>query len=116
MLTIVGGALRRYLSAKGELPDTSMVAMAPISVRSADQMKSAGNQVTAMLVLLGTDIADPRARLAAVRQSTHEQKEFSSAIGAQTLSGYSEFLPGGLAALGGPHGEPSRKWPIAPSR
>ena len=99
VLTVVGGALRRYLGAKGELPEQSLVAMAPISVRSQDQMKAAGNQVTAMLVLLGTDIADPRARLAAVRQSTHEQKEFSAAIGAQTLAGYSEFVPGGLAAL-----------------
>src|SRR4051794_4323134 len=99
VLTVVGGALRRYLSAKKELPDSSLVAMAPISVRSEDQKRAAGNQVTAMLALLGTDIADPRARLAAVRQSTHEQKEFSTAIGAQALSGYSEFLPGGLAAL-----------------
>jgi WS/DGAT/MGAT family acyltransferase len=99
VLTIVGGALRRYLTDKGELPETSLIAMAPISVRSDDQRKAAGNQVTAMLVTLGTDIADPRERLAAVRQSTHEQKEFSTAIGAPQLSGYSEFLPGGLAAL-----------------
>jgi diacylglycerol O-acyltransferase len=99
VLSVVGGALRRYLSAKGELPEQSLIAMAPISIRSQDQLKAAGNQVTAMLVLLGTDIADPRARLAAVRQSTHEQKEFSAAIGAQALAGYSEFLPGGLAGL-----------------
>ena len=66
VLTVVGGALRRYLSDKNELPDSSLVAMAPISVRSEDQKRAAGNQVTAMLVLLGTDIADPRARLAAV--------------------------------------------------
>jgi len=99
VLAVVGGALRRYLMAKGELPDAPLVSMAPISVRSEGQMKAAGNQVTAMIVLLGTDIADPLERLAAVRQSTHEQKEFSSAIGAAALAEYSEFLPGGLAAL-----------------
>ena len=45
VLTIVGGALRHYLAAKGELPDT-LTAMAPISVRTeSDQKTSAGNQV-----------------------------------------------------------------------
>jgi diacylglycerol O-acyltransferase / wax synthase len=99
VLATVGGALRRYLAAKGELPDAPMVAMAPISVRSEDQMRAAGNQVSGMLVLLGTHIADPRERLAAVQKSTHEQKQFSSALGAHTLTDYSQFLPGGLAAL-----------------
>ena len=100
VLATVGGALRRYLEAKGELPGESMIAMAPISVRSEEQKKAAGNQVSVMNVLLGTDIEDPRKRLEAVRESTHQQKAFSSALGAHTLSEYSQFLPGGLAALG----------------
>ena len=99
VLATVGGGLRRYLSAKGELPDQSLVAMAPISVRSERQMGTAGNQVTGMLVTLGTDIADPMARLAAVRQSTHDQKQFTNAIGAGSLTEYSQFMPGGLMAL-----------------
>jgi WS/DGAT/MGAT family acyltransferase len=99
VLTVVGGALRRYLEEKRELPPEPMIAMAPISIRSEDQMKAAGNQVSAMYVTLGTDIGDPLKRLEAVRESTHQQKEFSSALGAQTLSEYSQFLPGGLAAL-----------------
>jgi len=59
MLTIVGGALRRYLDSKGELPETPLVAMAPISVRSDSGDGDLGNQVSAMLVQLGTHIADP---------------------------------------------------------
>jgi hypothetical protein len=73
--------------------------MAPISVRSEDQRAAAGNQVSAMSVTLGTDIDDPLKRLEAVRESTHQQKAFASALGAHTLSEYSQFLPGGLAAL-----------------
>src|SRR5438874_12052352 len=73
--------------------------MAPISVRSDDEKKSAGNQVSGMTVLLGSDIEDPLKRLAAVQQSTHEQKEFTNALGARTLTEYSQFVPGGLAAL-----------------
>jgi hypothetical protein len=33
-ITIVGGALRKYLSGKGELPEESLRVMAPISLRS----------------------------------------------------------------------------------
>ena len=99
VLATVGGALRRYLREKGELPAQAMVAMAPISVRSDDQRTAAGNQVSGMTVTLGTDIDDPLRRLEAIRESTHQQKAFTSALGAQTLSEYSQFLPGGLAAL-----------------
>jgi WS/DGAT/MGAT family acyltransferase len=33
ILTVVGGALRKYLESKNELPDASLIAMAPVSVR-----------------------------------------------------------------------------------
>jgi WS/DGAT/MGAT family acyltransferase len=99
VLATVGGALRKYLTAKGELPSAPMMALAPISIRSEDQMRAAGNQVSGMMVLLGTHIGDPKERLAAVQASTHEQKQFAQALGAHTMTEYSQFLPGGLAAL-----------------
>ena len=36
-LTIVGGALRTYLSAKNELPDATMVAMVPMTLRGTEK-------------------------------------------------------------------------------
>ncbi len=99
VLSVVGGALRAYLDAKGELPNESLSAMAPISVRSEDQKGTAGNQVSGMVVSLASNVADPLDRLVAVRQSTHQSKEFSQAVGARTLSDYSQFIPGGLAGL-----------------
>lgn len=99
VLATVGGALRRYLEDKGELPEESLRAMAPISVRAESEKSAAGNQVSAMLVSLGTDVADPLERLVAVRDSTHQSKEFTNALGARTLTEYSQFIPGGLAAL-----------------
>jgi len=56
MLSITGGALRRYLEAKNELPDQTMTAMAPISVRADDEKNAMGNQVSAMFVPLGSHI------------------------------------------------------------
>jgi diacylglycerol O-acyltransferase / wax synthase len=100
VLAVIGGALRHHLAAVGELPAEPMLAMAPISVRTDDERGTAGNQVSAMVVSLATDVADPLARLEVVRASTARSKELTSAIGARALTEYSQFIPGGLAGLG----------------
>ena len=99
VLAVVGGGLRAYLADKGELPEQPLLAMAPISVRSASEKGSQGNQVSSMVVSVASNVADPLERLRAVRESTHQSKELSSAVGARTLTEYSQFIPGGLAAL-----------------
>jgi len=99
VLSVVGGAMRAYLDAKGELPAETLRAMAPVSVRTEDQKGTAGNQVSGMVVSLASDVADPVKRLIAVRESTHNSKEFTQAVGARTLTEYSQFIPGGLAGL-----------------
>ena len=93
------GVCAPYLQDKGELPDASLLAMAPISVRSESEKGSQGNQVSSMVVSVASNVADPLERLRAVRESTHQSKEFSSAVGARALTEYSQFIPGGLAAL-----------------
>lgn len=100
MLTVVGGALRKYLESKAELPADSMLAMAPISVRAEGEKGAMGNLVSAMIVALGTDIADPSERLKAVKASTANSKAMTQAVGARTLSEYSKFMPAALAGLG----------------
>ncbi|MFZ3032846.1 MAG: wax ester/triacylglycerol synthase family O-acyltransferase [Parvibaculum sp.] len=99
ILAIVGGALNKYLKSKNELPKDSLIAMAPISVRSKDQQKSAGNQVSAMAVAVRSDIDDPLERLVAVFESTTSSKEMTNAIGASTLTDYSQFIPSTVAGL-----------------
>ena len=100
VLTIVGGALRSYLEDKGELPTDPLIAMAPISVRSESERSAAGNVISAMFTTLGTDIADPFDRLVAVREGTHNSKEFAQALGARTLVDIAELMPGGLVGFG----------------
>jgi len=99
VLAIVGGGLRAYLQHHGELPADPLLAMAPISVRSESEKGSQGNQVSSMVVSVASNVADPVARLTAVRESTHQAKEFSNAVGARTLTEFSQFIPGGLAGL-----------------
>jgi WS/DGAT/MGAT family acyltransferase len=99
VLTIVGGALRSYLEEKLELPDTSMIAMAPISVRGEEGKGAMGNQVAAMTVALGTEIADPLERLNSVHDSAASSKAMTKAVGAKLMTDYSQFIPSTTAAL-----------------
>lgn len=86
-IAVIGGAFNKYLSAKGDLPKTTMTAMAPISVRSSDEKGDMGNQVAAMIAPLGTHIADPADRLAYVYSQTGNSKAMSNALGARRMTG-----------------------------
>ncbi len=100
ILSIIGGGLRGYLKARGELPEESMTAMAPISVRDDKEKSALGNLVSAMVVNLGTDIEDPAARLAHIHRAAKNSKAMTNAVGARTLTNYSQLIPSGLAGLG----------------
>lgn len=99
-LAVLGGALRSYLEFYGELPEATLRAMTPVSVRTESEKKDLGNQVSAMVVSLGTDIKDPIDRLAAVYASTSASKELTQAIGARNLTEMSQLAPGMLIGLG----------------
>lgn len=97
-LSICGGALRKYLSAKNELPERSLVAMAPINIRTESQKGSAGNQVSQMTVLLRSDIEDPLERLQAVHEGTRNAKQLTNAIGAKAMTDLTQFMPSTISA------------------
>ncbi|UAB79467.1 wax ester/triacylglycerol synthase family O-acyltransferase [Erythrobacter sp. SCSIO 43205] len=99
-LAIIGGALHKYLTAKDDLPKATMTAMAPISVRSADEKSDMGNQVAAMIAPLGTHTADPGERLAFVFARTSNSKAITNAIGARTMTEVSKVNPLLYMALG----------------
>jgi WS/DGAT/MGAT family acyltransferase len=85
-LAYVGGALREYLDGHGELPDESLVAACPMSLRDKGDETSKGNALFGRLQSLGTDIVDPAKRLAAIAASTAESRSGSDhSTGAQLL-------------------------------
>jgi diacylglycerol O-acyltransferase / wax synthase len=69
-LAYVGGALRAYLDGHGELPDESLVAACPMSMRAKGDDSGEGNALFGRLQSLGTDIANPLERLASIAAST----------------------------------------------
>ncbi|MFA5962893.1 MAG: wax ester/triacylglycerol synthase family O-acyltransferase [Sphingomonas sp.] len=99
ILAIVGGGLRSYLAGKDDLPRETLTAMAPISVRGEGEKAALGNLVSAMVVGLGTQIEDPLERLRFVHDETVNSKALTNAVGARTLTDYSQLIPSGLAGL-----------------
>jgi diacylglycerol O-acyltransferase len=91
VLTVAGGALRRYLEGRDELPDTSLVATVPVSVHEASRFGNGSNKVSALFTRLGTDIADPVERLQSLAEGNRNAKEHHNAIGADTLQEWAEF-------------------------
>jgi WS/DGAT/MGAT family acyltransferase len=100
VLTIVGGALRRYLDARSALPPDSLVVMCPISLRPKGEVSTSGNQVGAMTVTLGTHIANPMRRLDAVHRATAQSKVVQEAIDARQMTELAQHLPGALLGAG----------------
>jgi len=88
VMSVTGGALRRYLEEKGELPDESLIASVPISVRKPGEDTKMGAQLSVMLCGLGSHIAGPVERLLAVRANTEEGKAAADSMGAALTDDY----------------------------
>jgi diacylglycerol O-acyltransferase len=99
VLAICGGALRRYLQAKGELPREPLVAVCPISVRDGGSPRPSNNKVSGLFTSLATDVADPVARLRAIQRVTRGAKVEHNAIGADMLQNWAEFAAPTTLAL-----------------
>lgn len=75
-LGVIGGALQRYLVARGEAPkEGSLAASMPLNMRTRRDTTDDNNQVGAIFASLHTDISNPGDRVRAVHQSTLEAKE-----------------------------------------
>ena len=98
ILTLCSGSLRYYFDSIDEHPDRPLVAMVPVSVRSQDKKGAMGNEVSATLTSLATDIDDPLDRLMLVSGGMRQSKEQFSAIGADTLQNWAEFAAPAVAA------------------
>jgi diacylglycerol O-acyltransferase / wax synthase len=91
VLALCGGALRRFLSEFGELPDKSLTSGIPCSVRLKGDTGE-GNAITFIIATLGTDIADPLERLAAIRASTRRAKQHVQGMPRHAMTQYTLLL------------------------
>jgi WS/DGAT/MGAT family acyltransferase len=117
ILTVVTGALRGWLSARGEplAPTTTVRAMVPVGVHGADRAGwTRSSRVAALLVDLPVGEPDPVRRLTRVQfaMAAHSSSE---PIGADALVGLSGFAPPTLHSLSAraAHGLTRRMYDIA---
>ena len=85
-------SLRRYLEAHDDLPDEPLLCSVPVSVHGRSESEGT-NQVSAMFVRLPVQLDDPAEILATINAETKEAKIMQSAIGADTLQDFAQFIP-----------------------
>jgi diacylglycerol O-acyltransferase / wax synthase len=93
VLWLCSTAMRDYLRESRELPDKSLVAGVPISLRSEGDTRS-NNQVSGTVIDLATHIADPAKRLAAIMVATQAMKTQMGTFG--------DLIPKDFPSLGSP--------------
>lgn len=76
-VAVCGGGLRRYLARVGELPEESLIAGCPVSLRGANDT-GMDNKVTMMQVSMATHVADPKERLVRIVHSAAIAKGYTA--------------------------------------
>jgi WS/DGAT/MGAT family acyltransferase len=94
-VAVAGGAVRKYLDGKGELPEESLTALMPISLRS--DASTGGNDVAGVPVRVRSDVVDPIERLQAVHEETLQSKVKGEKLGLDLLKNLLDVLPPALA-------------------
>jgi len=98
VMALSASALRHYLLDHGALPETPLVAMVPVSVRSEAQKQEFTNRVTSILAELATDEEDAVARLLRIHGAMQAAKRMQQAVPANLLQDWTQVTTPALAA------------------
>jgi WS/DGAT/MGAT family acyltransferase len=91
VLALVAMSVRRYLDARGELPDRAVVSGVPVN---AGEGEAAGtSMLSTMLVPLPMEPLDPVTLLSTVHDATVAAKEFTSAVGSSAIAELADVTP-----------------------
>lgn len=97
VMELCAGALRRYLEKRDELPDESLVAFIPVSLRTGQEADPYSNRVSGLIAPLATDLPSPLERLREINRSMTASKQLHDALPAETLLEIADFAPPALA-------------------
>ncbi len=101
ILAAIAGGFRALLTARGEPVDGRTVrTMVPVSMRTAEEHGTMGNQVSAVFADLPVGLSNPSERLAAVTRQLSSLKSSGMAIGVDTMLAAVDLMPGTLFSLG----------------
>jgi WS/DGAT/MGAT family acyltransferase len=104
VMAICSGALRRYLADLNCVPDKSLLAAVPISLREAGNTDM-NTQASMLRISLASTIADPQGRLKAINQASKNAKAASASMNAVMPTDFPSlgvpWILSGVAALFG---------------
>jgi diacylglycerol O-acyltransferase len=87
VLTVLGGALGRYLEMHGQTTENRTArVLTPVNVRKDEEKTSLGNRVSMLLIEVPVGIDDPLERLKAISTRTERLKRQQVADGIESLS------------------------------
>ena len=103
VLAMCSGALRNYMIDQGELPNHSLKAQVPVSLRAEDDLDSA-NAIGFFTADLGTNEADPERRFRSIKDSMNAAKDQLAGMSRREIDIYnaitqSPLLVGSLTGL-----------------
>ena len=99
LLAIVGGGLRHYLEYRDALPELSMKAGCPVNIRTESEAAAGGNMISAIIVSMHTDVADPLQRVQAIVRSSRAAKQRASQRGSRKILEIASVVPAQAQAL-----------------
>jgi diacylglycerol O-acyltransferase len=91
-LAVCGGALRRFLERRDELPSEPLVASVPIGTGTRGG-HLVGNHTDNMFVTIGTDVDDPLDRLQQIHQIASSARQLRRSLGEGLLEARAAFIP-----------------------
>jgi diacylglycerol O-acyltransferase / wax synthase len=103
VIALCAGALRRRLSATGDLPADPLVAYMPVSTRLRDAKDRYGNAISSMIAPIPTHLADSRDRLAFAHETLGSAKARARQAPPTLMSDANDPIPlpmFGIAARG----------------
>jgi diacylglycerol O-acyltransferase / wax synthase len=99
ILSIVTGALGKYLRARGhDTEGLELRAMVPVSVRADEEHGALGNRISAMMAPLPVWCEDPVERVRLMTEEMGDLKSSGQAVGAEILTKLTDFAPSTIAS------------------
>ena len=99
VMAVCAGGIRSWLEAHDALPDTPLVAMIPVSIRTGEEVEKWTNRVSTIFASLPTDEPDPIQRVAKVHDSMIGAKQLFDAVPAEALTDFAQFPPPAVFGL-----------------
>ncbi|MET7329064.1 wax ester/triacylglycerol synthase family O-acyltransferase [Nonomuraea sp. NPDC005650] len=102
VMALCTSALRSWLCERDALPEAPLIVAVPVAVRTAAAKERVGNQISAMVAPMPTNVPDPKERLQAVGAVMGRAKRRFALAPATWLSELCSVLPAPLTSLATP--------------